>query len=154
MSRISLPGTLVLLLSLLFYACETEPLLPEGELETEMTPTTEDLRAATLSEVDVTLKDGALAFANARELSRAVYALNNATTAELDAWAAGLGFESWGREFREIQARLEANTEVQPRDFSPPMSKPATLSKTTATCEPKRTTVPTESYSLKKACCT
>lgn len=115
MSRLSVLSTLVLLLLLFFYACETEQLLPEGELET--TPATEDLRGATLAQVDVTLKDGALAFPDARELSRAIYAVNNATTTELDAWAAALGFESWGREYREIQDRLAANTEVHPRNL-------------------------------------
>ena len=101
---------------LLSYSCEKET---EDFSQPGVIPpfNEEDLNAATLADVRATVQEGALAFANSRELSRAVHAVVNATPTEVDAWTAGLGFESWGHEYRDIQSRIAQNPAIPPQEL-------------------------------------
>jgi hypothetical protein len=65
-----------------------------------------DFQDASLENIQVELRDAALHFPNAYDFSYALRAITNATSAEVDEWADRIGFASWAREHREIQARI------------------------------------------------
>lgn len=110
-----------LLICLLFVGCKKDETDPNQVQFQEADPPpfslnshNADLSDVRLSDLRFSLRDAALSFETAADYQRAKHAMLDASTEEIDAWAASVGFNSRARQKRTIQARLSANPQSDP----------------------------------------
>ncbi len=117
MKNIFFSTALIISLIVLFSACkEEEEIRPPSIVipESSVVEIDTDFSQAQLSDVRVSLREGALSFETVDDYRQAKRAILNSSPEQIDAWAASIGFNSWAKIERDIQARVDANPGINP----------------------------------------